>query len=219
MNLKEGDIIAIDKPKGITSHDVVNIIRRATGIKKVGHGGTLDPLATGVLVIAIGRSATKQLDKYVAGEKEYEATIKLGETSTTEDEEGEKTKISGKEPSKDELQDVLNNFTGTITQTPPIYSALKVKGKAAYIYARKGEILNLEPRKVEIKKIELLKYNYPLLTIKVTCGKGVYIRSLARDIGEKLSTGAYLADLRRTRVAEFTLQNAIDLKDLSERGK
>ncbi len=211
MNLTEGTILAVDKPKGITSHDVVNIIRKKSGIKRVGHGGTLDPLATGVLVIGIGRSATKTLDRYTLGEKEYEAVIKLGLTSTTDDEEGEKTHVSNHIPNKSQIKDVLKLFIGKIQQTPPIYSAIKIKGKPAYKYARGEKGIKMEAREVEINNIELVSYKYPLLTITIACKKGVYIRSLARDIGEKLKTGAYLSDLRRTKVGKFTLKDCVSI--------
>lgn len=211
MNYKDGEIIAIDKPRGVTSHDVVNIIRKKTSIKRVGHGGTLDPLATGVLVIGIGRSATKTLDEYTLGEKEYVAEIKLGTTSTTDDEEGEKTPISDKIPTKSQIEEVLPFFVGKIKQTPPIYSAIKIKGKPAYKYARDKKELKMEPREVEINDIGLVTYKYPLLIIKVACKKGVYIRSLARDIGEKLGTGAYMSDLRRTKVGKFTLKDCVEM--------
>lgn len=223
MNLDEGTILAIYKPKGMTSHDVVNIIRKKSGIKRVGHGGTLDPLAEGVLVIGIGRSATKTLDTYTLGEKEYEAVIKLGETSTTDDEEGEKHPFKDGpfkvRPSAQEVKDVLRLFVGKIQQTPPIYSAIKIKGKPAYKYARTGknddvfmnQFINTKTREVEITNIRLVTYHYPLVTLIIECNKGVYIRSLARDIGEKLGTGAYLADLKRTKVGKFQLNDCIKI--------
>jgi tRNA pseudouridine55 synthase len=216
------NIFAVNKPKGITSFDVVYKIRKKTGVKRVGHGGTLDPLATGVLVIAVGREATKQLDQYVKGEKEYIATIKLGFTSTTDDDEGEKEEINTEHiPSTEEVESILKTFIGNIQQIPPIYSAIKINGKRAYKIARKNEKAKgtvetpkMEPREVIIKDIQLLSYDYPTLKLKVTTGPGVYIRSLARDIGEKLKTGAYLTDLERTRVGEFKIENARELEDI-----
>ena len=209
-------IFAVNKPIGMTSHDVVNLVRKKTGIKRVGHGGTLDPLATGVLVIAVGRENTKKLNEYVKGEKEYVAEIKLGFNSATDDEEGEKTlrQAQGKpNPTEKLIKQTLKKFVGKIQQTPPLYSAIKIAGKEAYKYARKGKTVELKPREVEIKKIELLSYKYPILKLKIVCGPGVYIRSLARDIGEKLKTGAYMSGLTRTRVAEFTLENALQLDE------
>ncbi len=202
-------IFVIYKPKGPTSHDIINKLRKEMGIKKIGHAGTLDPLASGVLVVGVGREATKQLGTIVKKEKEYLAKIRLGMTSTTDDEEGVKTeiKIVGKIPTLGEIKKAIAKFQGEISQTPPIYSAIKIKGKEAYKLARKGQEPKLKPRKVEIKKIDILKYEWPYLEIRVVTGPGVYIRSLARDIGQHLKTGGYLAELERTRVGEFTKEN------------
>lgn len=207
-------IFAVYKPLGITSHDVVDIVRKKTGVKRVGHGGTLDPLAEGVLVIAVGRENTKKLDEYVKGGKEYIAEVCLGENSETDDSEGEKTEINKEiKPSKMEIETTIKQFVGKISQTPPIYSALKLQGQPAHRRVRKGQKVKLEPREVEIKEIKLLSCEYPIIKLKVACGPGVYIRSIARDLGEKLSTGGYLKSLVRTRVGEFQLQNAIKLDD------
>lgn len=209
-------IFAVYKPKGITSHDVVGQIRQKTGVARVGHGGTLDPLASGVLVVAVGREHTKLLDQYVKGEKEYVATIKLGYESATGDEEGEKTEInSKKEPTLKDMKESIQKFIGSILQTPPLYSAKKVGGKSAYKYARKGKTVPLSPNQVNIFNIEIISYIYPILIIHVTTGPGVYIRSLARDIGQDLKTGAYLADLERTRVGQYTITDAISLNNIS----
>jgi len=205
-------IISIYKPKGPTSNDVVKILKKYFNEKKVGHAGTLDPLASGVLVIGVGREATKKLGDIVKKEKEYIAIIKLGQNSTTDDEEGEKTniKVSNK-PTTDDITTTLTKFEGKIMQTPPIYSAVKIKGQEAYKLARQGKQFELKPRAVEIKKIKLLKYTWPNLTIKVVTGPGVYIRSLARDLGQKLNTGGYLTDLERTRVGQFRKEQAEDI--------
>jgi tRNA pseudouridine55 synthase len=208
-------IFAVHKPRGMTSHDVVNIVRKKTGVKRVGHGGTLDPLAEGVLVIAVGRENTKLLDKFVKGDKEYVADIKLGENSTTDDAEGEKEKGSNKKPDREEVQKVLKQFVGRVQQIPPVYSAIKQGGRPIYKRARKGQEVVLEPRIVEIKEIELLDYEYPVVKIRVVTGPGVYIRSLARDLGNKLETGGYLSGLLRTRVANFKLKDAMDLEKLN----
>lgn len=208
------NIFAVYKPSGPTSHDIVDMVRKVTGVKKVGHGGTLDPLAEGVLVIAVGREATKQLDTYVKGEKEYIATVKLGEYSETDDEEGSKKEISNKKPSKQDVQSTIETFVGNIIQTPPKYSAVKIKGRSAYKYARAGKTVKIKPRPATIHKIDLLSYDYPFASISVSTGPGVYIRTLARDIGEKLGTGAYLQHLKRTRVAGFTKSQAIPLEEL-----
>lgn len=209
-------IFAVYKPLGITSHDVVDIVRKKTGIRRVGHGGTLDPLAEGVLVIAVGRENTKKLGEYVMGGKEYIAEIMLGENSVTDDAEGEKEEINKKiKPEIKEVEKFLKQFVGKISQTPPLYSALKLQGQPAHRRVRKGQKIKLEPREVEIKEIELLSYKYPVIKLKVVCGPGVYIRSVARDLGEKLGTGGYLKSLIRTRVGNFELKNTIKLDDFA----
>jgi len=187
-------IIVIYKPKGPTSHDVVDEVRRVTGVRKVGHAGTLDPLATGVLVVGIGRPATKRLGEIVKKEKEYVATVKLGQTSTTDDEEGKKSVVKVDEiPAIDQVKLSFKDFIGQIKQVPPAYSAVKIGGKTAYRLARQGKRVVLGPRSVTIQEIELIDYDWPLLKVGVTTGSGVYIRSLARDLGKKLSVGGYLA--------------------------
>jgi len=206
-------IFAVNKPVGMTSHDVIYYLRRKTGIKRIGHAGTLDPLASGVLVVAIGREFTKQLDQIVKSEKEYVTEIELGQTSTTDDMEGEKTIVDDLKPDLHEVKEQIQQFVGKIMQTPPAYSAIKVGGKVAYKQARKGEALKLEPREVEIKEIELIDYKYPVVKLKITCGKGVYIRSIARDLGEKLKTGGYMKSLVRTRVGNFNLEKAQKLEE------
>lgn len=212
-------VVAVYKEKGPTSHDVVDEIRRITGEKKVGHAGTLDPQASGVLVVGIGRESTKELGEIVKKEKEYIANIRLGATSTTDDIEGEKEETKFAEPpTEGNVKDVLGEFLGNTQQVPPIYSAVKIRGKEAYKRARRGEKVILEPREVKIKNIEILEYSWPHLKIKVVTGPGVYIRSLARDIGEKLRVGGYLADLERTRVGEFTKEKSLTLEELKERG-
>ena len=206
-------IISIYKPKGLTSNQIVQIIKKATG-QKVGHAGTLDPLACGVLVVGIGSDATKKLKEIVGQEKEYLAKIKLGFISETDDEEGKKEAVKIENiPDIATIENVIKNFIGKVAQIPPLYSAVKIKGKEAYKYARQGKIIELKPRVVEIKSIKILKYSWPFLEIKVVCGAGVYIRSLARDIGKKLGIGAYLADLERIRVGNFKIENSVNIKD------
>lgn len=214
INLTQPGIYNIYKPKGPTSRDVLNVIKKITNLKKIGHGGTLDPLADGVLVVAIGREYTKKIDEHVQKEKEYIATIKLGENSTTEDEEGEKEIIISQEPKNltiEKIKEILKLFIGEIEQIPPIYSAVKIKGQEAYKIARKGEQPNMPTKIVDIKNIEILEYKWPILKLKVTTGKGVYIRSLARDLGTKLNTGAYLTELTRTKVGEYKLEDALHI--------
>ena|SRR3989344_6542096 len=209
-------IIAVYKPKGPTSNDVIQIIKKITSADRVGHAGTLDPLASGVLVIGIGREATKQLAEIVKKEKEYIATVKLGETSETDDEEGAKTIQQHQVLLNQHLVLlVLPKFIGKIMQTPPIYSAIKINGREAYKYARKGRTVEMKSREVEIKSIDIIDYKWPFLKLKVLTGPGVYVRSLARDIGHELGTGGYLADLERTRVGQFTKDKAIKLENIS----
>lgn len=218
MNHITPGIWAINKPKGPTSHDIINRMRKITGVKRVGHAGTLDPLASGVLVIGIGRDATKKLGTVVQKEKEYLATIRLGQTSTTDDEEGEKI-IPAAEfqiPDTEALQNTLPKFVGIIQQVPPKFSAIKVNGQSAYRLARKGQDVNLKPRNVEIKEIEIMSYEFPTLCIRVVTGPGTYIRSLARDIGEALGAGAYLSDLVRTRVGEYSLEATFTVEEFAQ---
>jgi len=206
-------LVAIYKPAGPTSHDIVDMVRRATGVRKVGHAGTLDPLARGVLVVAIGREATKQIAAVVAKEKEYIARVRLGVTSTTDDEEGEKEVHGVEEVLRPEVEKVVEKFIGKIEQMPPIYSAVKIAGQEAYKRARRGEEVKMKLRQVEIKEIEILSYKWPYLELRVVTGPGVYIRSLARDIGGKLGMGGYLADLERTRVGDFTKEKAVRIEN------
>lgn len=218
-------LFAIYKPVGVTSHDVVNRVRTATHVMRVGHGGTLDPLAEGVLVIAVGRENTKKLEKYVKGDKEYEATLALGYVSDTDDQEGPiheyifassaKEELNSKRvPTLKDIEGCIKKFIGNITQVPPHYSAIKVNGKEAYKRIRKGEKFEMKGRPVFIKDIKITSYAYPTLQLTITCGTGVYIRSLARDIGECLQTGAYLTRLVRTRVGEFELKDTVKLEDV-----
>lgn len=213
MHLDHG-IIAIHKPPSITSHDVIDRVRKLSGEKRVGHAGTLDPFAEGVLVVAIGREFTKQLNQHVESDKEYLATMKLGYSSTTDDPEGEIVEKHVQQiPSLKEVESVIQQFIGTIEQTPPIYSAVKIRGKPAHRRVRRGERVKLNSRSVQIFLIALETYRYPELVIKVHCGKGVYIRALARDIGKALKTSAYLTRLVRTRVGKFTLENSLVFSD------
>ncbi|PID51857.1 MAG: tRNA pseudouridine(55) synthase TruB [Candidatus Moraniibacteriota bacterium] len=208
-------LYVINKPYGISSQHAVQIVKywawRKTGDKKikVGHGGTLDPLATGVLVVAVGREYTKNIDKIVASEKEYVAEIFLGEVSETDDAEGRKSVVN-KEiiPTSENIKKAVNSFVGEIAQMPPVYSAIKIDGQEAYKRVRRGEDIQMKSRKIHIHKIEVISYEYPIVKIRVICGKGTYIRSLARDIGKKIGTGAYLASLVRMRVGNFSIENA-----------
>lgn len=221
VNKLDQHIFVIDKPKGPTSHDIINQLRRITNIRKIGHAGTLDPLASGILVVGIGREGTKQLGIIVKHDKTYIADIKLGVNSTTDDEEGEKiNKFTGVHDSanisKEMIEQILPKFTGKIKQTPPVYSAIKVKGKPAYKRTRAGEEIQLEPRDVAIYDINIQDYKWPILKIQVECGSGVYIRSLARDIGASLKVGGYLANLRRTKIGKYDLSHALTLEQFEK---
>lgn len=211
------EIILIDKPVGWTSFGVVakirSLLRKSkTGQKiKVGHAGTLDPFASGLLIILIG-NATKKQSSFMKLDKEYEAVLKLGYTSSTGDTEGiikKKLKQPAQNPSKIQIENILKQyFLGTIYQVPPLYSAIKIKGKPAYSYARRGEKIDLKPRKVKIISIKVKRYSYPYLTLKIYCSSGTYIRALAQDIGQKLKTGAYLTKLRRTKIGHYQVSSA-----------
>lgn len=215
VNFPTEGIMAVYKPVGMTSHDAIDVIRKKTGVRKVGHAGTLDPLASGVLVVGIGRQATKRLSAEVAKEKEYVAEVRLGMTSTTDDEEGEKTTFPRPHfelPSETKVKEVIKRFIGERDQVPPTYSAIKVSGQEAYKRVRRGEKVIMKRRKVTIYSIEVLRYDYPLLRLKVVTGPGVYIRALARDIGQELGVGGYLSGLERTRVGEYGVAGAIGLE-------
>jgi len=213
----EPKLVAIYKEVGPSSHDLMYRVKRLFPGQKVGHAGTLDPLASGILVVGIGRAATKMLHQAELGEKEYEATVTLGQTSTTDDAEGEKTTVINKKiPSETDVRAVLTSFIGTIDQLPPAYSAVKVDGTRAYKLARRGQPVELKSRPAVIQSIDLVAYSWPELKIRITTGRGVYIRSLARDIGAKLGVGGFVSALERTRVGRFTKADVISLAELDQ---
>lgn len=213
-----GGFLLINKPPSITSHDVIDRLREITGIKKIGHAGTLDPFASGLLIAGVTREATKKLSQFLKADKEYIATLKLGEVSDTFEREGKIIKrIVKKPPILKKIKEILKSFLGEIKQIPPPFSAKKVKGKKAYELARKGIKMELRPEKIKIYQIEILRYKFPFLKIKVRCSSGTYIRSLAFDIGEKLECGAYLEKLVRTKIGKFTLKKAISLSNLDSK--
>lgn len=223
MNLIEGEVFGIDKPLGWTSFDAVKRIRgaihRRLGVKKfkVGHAGTLDPLATGVLIVCTGR-ATKSIDRLQAGRKEYIATLKLGATTPSFDLETEPDAAYPTDHITSEMvHDVVGGFVGEIWQVPPIYSAVKVDGKRAYKYARKGKDVELPAKQLVIDEIEVLAFERDEVVIKVVCSKGTYIRALARDIGTALHSGAHLTALRRTRVGDITIEKCTDIDAVLQR--
>jgi len=208
-------VFPVDKPKGVSSFRMVQIVRCLLGIKKVGHSGTLDPFASGVLVICAGRKATRLIPQLMEGDKEYEATLQLGVTTDTQDIEGRVMKRQQVPEMDDEIiAECLARFRGEQMQTPPSYSALKHKGKPLYYYARKGIPVVKEPRLIEIKVLECLAHDRETLTIRVVCSKGTYIRTLAADIGSFLGCGAHLSTLKRTRNGFFTLGQSLPGEEL-----
>ncbi len=215
-------VLVIDKPLGLSSMQVCAIVRgklKAGGAPKrvkVGHGGTLDPLASGVLVVLVGK-ATKRCDQVMVGVKQYETTIDFSRLSDTDDLEGEMQDVLvEREPTIDEVRDACANWTGDVMQTPPAYSAIKVNGQRAYAMARRGEAVELAARPIRIDEIEVVSYEWPTLLIRVTCGKGTYIRSLGRDIGSEMGVGGVLTALRRTRVGRFSIEDAVTLEQLPD---
>jgi len=230
-------VFAVYKEEGMTSHDVVDAVRRLTGHQRVGHAGTLDPCARGVLVIGVGRAATKQLRLIAGTEKEYLTRVKLGWRSTTEDREGTIEQVfwttedrgwkaapscvlrppsSGQAPSEEQVRQALTHFQGTTDQRPPVFSAIKVRGRAAYRLARKGREIDLPLRKVEVKEINLLEYAWPYVDVRLVTGPGFYVRSFARDLGDLLGTGGYMEQLERIRVGTYTKERATRLPDLAK---
>lgn len=216
-------ILLVNKPAGWTSHDVVNYVRkmvaRAEGKKpkqvKVGHTGTLDPFATGLLVLLVGKEYTKKAADFSKLDKTYEVTMKLGATSSTGDPEGEITAVAGTKPTEKALKETLKRFTGSIKQVPPAYSAIKVNGRRAYKLAREGKDVNLEPRPVTINSLELVKYDYPEVKLVANVSSGTYIRSLVEDIARVLGTDAYTTALRRATVGKYDLRQAVDVESLN----
>lgn len=201
----------IYKPVGMTSHDVVSVLRRVTKIKQIGHTGTLDPFAEGVLPICIGKAT--RLIEYLQDDKEYLATVQFGAATNTFDLDGEKVFTSNKKVSRDDIKEGLKSFEGEISQLPPIFSAIKVKGKKLYEYARKGEEVEIQPRKVVIENIELKNFDEELqqAQILLKCSKGTYIRSIANDLGKNLGCGGYLIKLIRTQAGKFRVENSVQL--------
>ncbi|MFH1049857.1 MAG: tRNA pseudouridine(55) synthase TruB [bacterium] len=234
---ENGIFLLVDKIKDWTSFDVVAKIRGLTHIKKIGHAGTLDPLATGLLIVALGRKATKEIDTFRGLSKTYIAEIKLGATTITDDAEGEeiitnyellitndsqKTEAGSRNLitnyelriTKDSIENVVGKFIGKIEQIPPVFSAQKIDGKPAYKSARKNKEVILRPKSVEIYSIEIKKLSFPFITLEVNCSMGTYIRSLARDIGKELGCGAYLYNLRRTKIGDFSVEDALTIDEI-----
>ena len=208
-------VLVVDKPVGLTSHDVVQVIRKGTNIRRAGHTGTLDPRASGVLVILIGPAV--RLSEYVsASDKRYQAILRLGTSTDTYDADGTVVSTSPVTITEQQFEEALKTFIGEIEQVPPPYSAVRVKGRKAYEMAREGEEIDLAPRKIQVYTLELLEWAPPEAVIDVYCSSGTYVRSLAHDLGEKLGCGAHLIGLRRTKSGRFTLRDAVPLRKLRE---
>ena len=209
-------IVIINKPQGLTSHDIVDIVRKKFRIRRVGHAGSLDPLATGVLIILIGK-ATRLFRVFENLDKEYMATLTLGVITDTSDSQGkilETFSIEG--VSEVQFKELLNQFTGRIQQIPPMFSALKYKGRRLYQLARRGLTVPRQPRQVEIFQIELLRFDPPLVDLRIACSKGTYIRKLCEDIGKQLGCGAFQSKLNRIRIGPFKIEDAVSLDNLNE---
>ncbi|WP_372370435.1 tRNA pseudouridine(55) synthase TruB [Candidatus Uabimicrobium sp. HlEnr_7] len=215
MNIVTSGLLLIDKPLGDTSRQALFSVQKIINSGRLGHTGTLDPLATGLLVLLCGQ-ARKLQNILTLDNKEYDVTVSLGAVSETDDSEGPiHTNDDAVAPGLEEVKEMIGKFTGEIDQVPPRYSAIKIKGKRAYKSAREGEIIAIPSRKVRIDKIDLIDYNYPSLTLKVKCGSGTYIRSLARDIGEGLGVGGYVRKLRRTQVGDFRIEDSSTINEIS----
>lgn len=213
----EGEIILIDKPAGPTSFQIVHKIRKITGAKKVGHSGTLDPKASGLMIVCTGKK-TKMMDQFINLNKSYSGIIRLGLTSPSMDLETECVEVLiPKDLGEDKIFETRNNFLGEIEQTPPMYSAVKVGGKKLYNLARKGKTIERESRKIFIEKFEIEKIELPDIHFTITCSKGTFIRVIADDFGNKLGTGAVLAELRRIGIGQFSVDEALTLNDFSSR--
>lgn len=206
-------ILLVDKPPGSTSFKLVHVLRKRLGVKKIGHAGTLDPFATGVMVMLIGRRYTRLSNQFLSSDKEYLAEVYLGKTTDTYDSDGVVTSQSSKMPTLEEIQDALSFFQGEIEQVPPMYSAKKIQGKKLYELARKG--IEVERSAVKIKlETHLIRYHFPYLELRIVCSKGTYIRSIAHDLGCKLGCGAHLTNLKRTRSGIFQLKDCIGEEEL-----
>lgn len=214
-------VINLDKPPGITSARAVDAVKRLLPRgTKIGHAGTLDPFATGVLLLLVGR-ATKACERLMDSPKQYEATVKLGATTATDDLESPEIPSPvppRAPPAAATVASATQRFIGDIMQRPPSFSAMKVEGRRAYDLARRGHAVDLEPRRVRVYGIQILEYQWPLLRLRIDCGRGTYIRSMARDLGEALGTGGYLTQLRRTRIGDFTVESAVTIERLKANG-
>ena len=210
----QGVVLLVDKPLEWTSFDVVAKVRGATRIRKVGHAGTLDPLATGLLILCLGK-ATRRADEYQAEQKEYTGRIRLGATTETEDREAEEQNVQSVDHlDPEEIRTAAAGFLGASLQTPPMFSARKVKGKRLYKLARKGIEVERPARPITIDEFDVTGIDLPFVSFRITCSKGTYIRAIARDLGERLGVGGYLAELRRTRSGSFTVEEGVPIEEI-----
>ncbi len=215
---KNFGFLLLNKPPGPTSHDMIDRLRQITKIKKIGHAGTLDPFASGLMLIAVNRLATKQISRFVKLDKRYNAELFLGATSTTFDVEGKIKQTSDRQEfSKKEILKIITDFQGKQQQIPPMFSAKKIKGKKLYQLARQGKEINRTPIEIIIYNIKILFFHWPVLRLNIHCSTGTYIRSLANDIGERLGCGAYLTNLKRTAIGPYNLVNAAEISDINEK--
>jgi len=209
-------VLVIDKPRGPTSMSMVNLVRRRAGKIKTGHAGTLDPLATGVLVLGLGRM-TKRLGELTGTDKKYSTVIDLSATTAGHDAESPREEVViDHEPTLSEVERAVRKFKGEIMQSPPAFSAIWIDGKRSYAAARKGLAVHIEPRKVKVYDLTILSYEWPLVSIELECAKGFYVRALARDLGHELGVGGYCVEIRRTAVGPFTLEMAVQLESLPQ---
>ncbi|MCK9281599.1 MAG: tRNA pseudouridine(55) synthase TruB [Melioribacteraceae bacterium] len=218
IDFNKGEVVLIDKEKGFTSFDIVHRIRRFSRVKKVGHAGTLDPRATGLLIICTGKK-TKEITEYQNLEKTYEGIFTIGNTTPSFDAETEFDSDNLEAAAKitlEEIEEAKKEFQGAINQVPPMYSALKLNGKALYKYARKGVTVERAPRPVEIYSFDILKYEFPDIYFEIKCSKGTYIRVIANDLGAKLGCGAYLKSLRRTKIGTYNVSDAFEVEELKK---
>lgn len=226
MDNNNSGFLLINKPSGPTSHGIINKLRAITGVKKIGHAGTLDPFASGLLICAVGREATKAIDRFVKLDKEYIATLHLGAVTDTYDRTGRIIKEylhlrqgfggqAGESIAEDIIKKVILEFVGEQLQTPPMFSAKKIQGKKMYELAREGKTVERQPATITIANLTLLNYAWPELKLKINCSSGTYIRSLAFDLGERLGSGAYVDELERTKIGEHDLAEAVELNKIN----
>jgi tRNA pseudouridine55 synthase len=214
FNFHEGEILLVDKPIRWTSFDIIRKVRKTTKCKKIGHAGTLDPLASGLLILCTGKF-TKKINEFQDLDKEYTGKMILGKTTPSYDTETEVNSENDISELKEEaLKEACKKFIGTIMQTPPLFSAIKVDGERLYKKARRGEDIKIQPRQVHIAEFEITEFNLPEISFKVVCSKGTYIRSLVRDFGEDLQSGAYMSELRRTRIGSFHVNDALTVRTI-----